>query len=68
MDLIPLTDNILINPDKIDSVEQITNSEGTSLIVYVNGRQYTITDTKSANELITKLRQPDLTKQFWAGR
>ena len=64
--LIQISGNTLINPDKIDAVEVIENSTGLQLIIYMGNK--TFIATKNAREVLEQIKQTDKHEQFWAGR
>ena len=64
--LIQISGNTLVNPDKIDAVEVIESTEGLQLVIYMGNK--TFLATKNAHEILEQLKQVDKHEQFWAGR
>lgn len=60
--LISIGENIMVNPEKVDAVEMITEKTGKSIVIYVNGKRFTV--TKNVDYFLRQLNQPDLSKQF----
>lgn len=61
--LINISDNIMINPEKVDAVEMVVTKENTrEIIIYVNGKRFTV--TKNVEYFLRQINQPDLSKQF----
>ena len=70
MKLIKITDNILVNPEKISSIEFMMINEARNLIVTIEGRQ--IVSTVTPSELLTDLAASGIGTdsklwQYWAG-
>ena len=65
MELITISDNTVINMDRIDAVELITTKKGKSVVIYVNGTRFIA--TKNIADLFGRLNEPDLSRQYFAG-
>jgi hypothetical protein len=66
MQLIPISEDILINPDKISVVEVKKRKAGTIVAVIVDGRTYEA--TVNTGTLLAELRRAgvDLSNQFFS--
>ena len=67
MQLIPIQDNILVNPDKISVIEKTISADNRIVLtITVDGRMYTV--FRPHNEFFDALNKAgvDLTKQFFA--
>jgi hypothetical protein len=66
MQLIPISDDILINPDKISTVEIRKRKGSTSIAIVVEGRTHEV--TVNPGMLLAELKRVgvDMSKQFFA--
>lgn len=66
MQLIPISEDIFINADKISVVEIRRNKKGNTLSVTVEGKTFDV--TVDPGTLLSELRRAgiDMTKQFFA--
>ena len=67
MELISISEDVLVNPQRISVVEVVKKKSGTSLRVTVDDRTFTV--DKPVKELFAEMNKAgvDLSEQFFAG-
>jgi len=62
---VEISKNIIVNPERVDAIELTKFKGETVLYVYISGKRFVA--TIEPKQLLNKLANLDITKQFWVG-